>query len=307
MNKIKLVFTIGDLENLTGISTHTIRIWEKRYKLLCPERTDTNLRRYTSNDLRKLLNIATLQKHGERISRLALLSTHELECQINDLTQHDDALSPSLNGLKVAMLEFDKTKLEQIYQQLSTQFTFRELFQNILVPLLIEIGRLWQTGNLCPAHEHFISNFIRKKIYVQIDKIPENNHVAEDEFTRVVFLPPNEMHELGALYLYYRLLSVGLHAIYLGQSIETTDLQAIRDSISGRIMYISWWTVYPEKAGVAEFFSDFKNKLLKPEDQLWVTGHHFNLSSPPAPDTNIFVFKNPADLFHKLFPENSKE
>jgi MerR family transcriptional regulator, light-induced transcriptional regulator len=304
LNNIKSVFTISDLENLTGISAHTIRIWERRYNLLSPDRTGTNLRRYCNDDLRKLLNIAVLQEHGERISRLALMSNAEIEERVNDLIQPSEEVLPSINSFKMAMFEFDQEKFNSTYLKLASIMPFADIYRNVIIPLVLEIGKLWQTGCICPAHEHFITNLIRQKLYSQIEMLPVNNVSNTDsEWTRVLFLPPNEMHELGALFLHFLLASKGKNTIYLGQSVETQDLTFIRNAMKGKIIYISWWTVYPEKSEVENYMNDFSNTILKQGDQLWVTGNHLSVMSLPELSDKISVFRNPIDLVHKVFSE----
>jgi DNA-binding transcriptional MerR regulator len=305
LSHIKSVFTISDLENLTGISAHTIRIWERRYNLLSPDRTDTNLRRYTNSDLRKLLNIAALQKQGEKISRLALLSDKEMENRICELHQPDDDILPGINGFKLAMLEFDRFGFERTYAKLSATMGFEDLYKKVLIPLMIELGKLWQAGAICPAHEHFISNLIRQKLYSEIEKISKAATEQNDPWIRVLFLPPNEMHELGPLFLYYLLASKGKNTIYLGQSVETSDLVSIRNALKGKIIYISWWTIFPQKDTAEAYIVDFSNKILNYGDQLWITGNHLSTLNLPEMSNHIAVFNNPAELVTKLFAENN--
>jgi len=303
LNSIKSVFTIGDLESLTGISAHTIRVWEKRYNLLSPIRTDTNLRRYTNDDLRKLLNIAALQKHGEKIARLSRMSDDELKQRVEELYEPDDEILPSLNAFKLAMVEFDREIFNQAYSRLETHLSFLDIFRKFLVPLLREMGKLWQAGHICPAHEHFISNLIRQKIYYQMELLSSAKSDNDDQQVYVLFLPSNEMHELGILFFQYLLLSKGKNTIYLGQSVELADLYTMRNALDSRILYISWWTVKPDKAEIEDYATEFSQKILKPGDQLWLTGNHPSIALIDKQFQGISAFTHPADMVKVLFDQ----
>ena len=166
---VKSQFSIKDLENLSGVKAHTIRIWEKRYNLLTPDRTDTNIRTYDLDNLKRLLNVTFLYKEGYKISKIAKLDDSEIQTLIEDLaidSQEDFALK----AFKTAMFEFDEQLFTETYSKLSTQKSFREIFFDVFIPLLIEIGTLWQTGTIEPCHESFISELLKRKIIVNIEE-----------------------------------------------------------------------------------------------------------------------------------------
>ena len=171
LNNIKNKFSIIDLENLSGIKAHTIRIWEKRYHLFHPTRHGNNERLYDIEDLKKALNISFLQENNWKISKIAVLSSPEIAAKVNEIVIEKGRYHEAINQFKVAMLTFDQNLFQQTYHKLITHLSFREIFQELFVPFLDLIGMLWQTGTIIPAHEHFISQLIENKLHVNIEKI----------------------------------------------------------------------------------------------------------------------------------------
>ena len=201
MNNIKQDFSIRDLENISGIKAHTIRIWEKRYNLLQPKRSETNIRYYTPENLTKLLNIVLLNKNNFKISKIAAMSEEDITTKSRELAFSIATNDEAINSFKLSMFQFDKILFNNTYNQLLHKKTFREIFKDIFIPFLEHIGLLWQTETLLPAHEHFISNLITQKIQINTEKLQYS--ITNTNKTYVLFLPENEIHELGLLYLNY--------------------------------------------------------------------------------------------------------
>ena len=215
-------YTIKDLERLSGIKAHTIRIWEKRYNIIAPQRTATNIRNYCDGELKKLLNISLLNRKGLKISKLAQLSNEELNEKINQLIQNYSDTESLVESMAIAMIDLDEVKLEKILSRTIMQLGFEETIIKILYPFLIKIGVMWQTGIINPAQEHFISNLIRQKLIVAIDGLISGNNPNSRKFT--LFLPEGEFHELGLLFFHYLIKRRGHQVIYLGQSVPLNDL-----------------------------------------------------------------------------------
>ena len=205
MNNIRSEFTIKDLENFSGIKAHTIRIWEKRYDLLQPKRTDSNIRFYDLENLQKLLNISLLYNKGMKISKIAKLDRSGIEVQIREAVFEGNLESQASNSFKLAMLNFDEVLFNQTYNSLLAQTSFRDVFRNVFLPLMRDIGVLWQLDSITPAHEHFLTNLIRQKIYINIEKL-QIAQKTESSKIFVLYLPMNEIHDLGLLYLHFELL-----------------------------------------------------------------------------------------------------
>jgi DNA-binding transcriptional MerR regulator len=218
-------YTIKDLERLSGIKAHTIRIWEKRYGLVEPERTMTNIRTYCDADLRKLLNISVLNRNGYKISRIAKLSHEEITDNINKLTENPTDTESQIENLAIAMIDLDEAKFEKILSRVIMQFGFEDTVIRVLNPFLIRIGIMWQTGSINPAQEHFVTNLIRQKMLVAIDS--QISGESPETKTFLLFLPEGEYHELGLLFANYMIRKRGHKVIYLGQNIPLNDLEEI--------------------------------------------------------------------------------
>src|SRR5690606_1210792 len=208
MNIVKDSFSIKDLENLSGVKAHTIRIWEKRYKLFNPNRTDTNIRYYSLASLQKLLNIVLLCNNGHKISKIAQLPEEEIPALVKRINSEACINNESLNSFKLAMVNFDQDLFIQTYNTLATTNTFREIFYDVFIPLLTELGLLWQTDTINPAHEHFITALIKQKVIANTEYLPFTNPQNRSEVF-VLYLPENEIHEIGLLFLNYELILKG--------------------------------------------------------------------------------------------------
>ena len=299
MNNIKSSFSIKDLENLTGIKAHTIRIWEKRYHLLEPERSDTNIRTYNLENLQKLLNVSYLNNNGYKISKIADLKKEEIQNSINEIAKKNNIQNPAIKDFKLAMLNFDQAKFYEIYRSLSKDKSFKEVFYEVFIPLLTEIGMLWQTDIINPAHEHFLTTFIRQKILVNTELLQaELKSTSNKSF--VLYLPDNEIHELGLMFINYELVSKGFQTIFLGQSIPIENLKDITN-INKEVIFISYFTIKPEKDDLLSYIEEFQNKILSNSNiKLWILGYmieHLDVKKLPK---NITTFKTIEELVKEL-------
>lgn len=271
MNSIKNTFSIKDLENLTGIKAHTIRIWEKRYGLFTPDRSDTNIRSYSLQSLQNILNINLLYRNGVKISKISALSPSEIVEQCNRIASTNAKKNKVENQLKIAMLNFDTSLFESTYQTLSKDKTFGEVFNTYLVPFLREIGFLWQTDSILPAHEHFITALIKQKLMVSIEKAQNKPVIRRETF--VLFLPENEIHDLGLLYLSYELLKRGCKVIYLGQSLPMRSLDLFLNNPE-KTIFVSYCSVAPDSERIHDYVAELQqNVLLKCHSELWLLGN----------------------------------
>ena len=265
MDRVKSTFSIKNLENLSGIKAHTLRIWEKRYNLLEPERTDTNIRRYSLDSLRKLLNITLLYNHGFKISKIASLETSEIPKLVRSIALKANSEQVSINAFKLAMINFDYELFDTNYEEILQHHNFEYLFMNIFMPLMKELGILWQTGAISPSHEHFITNLVKQKIHLQTEYLQKNKFEQRNHPIFVLFLPENEIHELGILYLNYLILSKGHRTIFLGQSLQTSSLQTLY-SYETKYYFVSYITVEPSKDEIMPYLHNFYNRILENQD-----------------------------------------
>ena len=262
MNRVKSNFSIKNLENLSGIKAHTLRIWEKRYNLLEPERTNTNIRRYSLESLRKLLNITLLYNHGFKISKIANLDQDEIPKLVRSIALKANSEQVSINAFKLAMINFDYELFDTNFEEILQHHNFEYLFMNIFMPLMKELGILWQTGAISPSHEHFITNLVKQKIHLQTELLQKNKFVSDNHPIFVLFLPENEIHELGILYLNYLILSKGHRTIFLGQSLQTSSLQTLY-SYETKYNFVSYLTVEPSKDEIMPYLHDFYKQVLE--------------------------------------------
>ena len=265
MERVKSTFSIKNLENLSGIKAHTLRIWEKRYNLLEPERTDTNIRRYSLDSLRKLLNVTLLYNHGFKISKIASLDASEIPKLVRSIALKANSEQVSINAFKLAMINFDYELFDTNYEEILQHHNFEYLFMNIFMPLMKELGILWQTGAISPSHEHFITNLVKQKIHLQTEYLQKNKYEPNNHPIFVLFLPENEIHELGILYLNYLILSKGYRTIFLGQSLQTSSLQTLY-SYETKYYFVSYITVEPSKDEIMPYLQNFYDKILDKQD-----------------------------------------
>jgi DNA-binding transcriptional MerR regulator len=217
-------FTIKDLENLSGIKAHTIRIWEQRYNFLKPQRTTTNIRYYSNDELKTVLNIALLNKYGFKISHIDRMQPHEIREKILSLGDARAIQERIVNELVQEMVDLDMEKFENIISNYITAKGIERTVIQIIFPFLEKIGILWQTGHINPAQEHLVTNIIRQKLIVAIETTV--SHVKIDK-TFLLFLPEGEHHELGLLFMYYLLKSRGAKTIYLGANVPLKDVEHV--------------------------------------------------------------------------------
>ncbi|WGK65077.1 MerR family transcriptional regulator [Croceiramulus getboli] len=300
MNAVKTTFSIKDLESLGGVKAHTIRIWEKRYNLLEPQRTPTNIRTYTLADLQKLLNVRFLLDNNYKISKVAKHDSKAIAAMVADLVARKNAeiTSHAINSLKIAMMNFDQELFQATYDALREDLSFQEVFIQAFIPLLHEIGLLWQTDTINPAHEHFIYNLIKQKIVLQTEKVQQQVG-TQKKTTFVLFLPENEIHELGLIYLNYELIAKGYKTIYLGQSIQLESLEYLSLN-HPEIAFVSYFTVKPEPDELPEYLETFNTTFKKFTHQLHVLGYRVQELNATKTPKNVQVHKKIEDFIQTL-------
>lgn len=217
-------FTIKDLENLSGIKAHTIRIWEQRYQFLKPSRTQTNIRYYSSAELKMLLNIALLNKYGYKISHIDKMCEAELREKILTLSGPEALQERIVNDLIQSMVDLDMDKLEDTIDRYILNKGIERTITQIIFPFMQKIGVLWLTNHINPAQEHLVTNIVRQKLIVGIESVSTSLKVDK---SILLFLPEGEYHEIGLLFVYYLLKSRGVTVIYLGANVPLNDVEYV--------------------------------------------------------------------------------
>ena len=298
MDRVKNSFSIKNLEHLSGIKAHTIRIWEKRYNLFEPERTDTNIRLYNLENLQKLLNVTLLYNNGYKISKIASFSSQEITENVHKLTINKNADDWSIGLFKLAMINFDQRLFTKTFNDLLEQFSFSEVFKNVFVPLMNELGVLWQTNSISPSHEHFITSLVKQKIHAMCEDLQQKSTRRTDR-RFVLFLPDNEIHELGLLYLQYEVLNNGFQCVFLGQSVPIESLNNLVD-IGEPITFITYFTIEPTQDKIKAYLNTFNSEIIENIDsELWVLGYQVQFMSDEMPD-KIRKFKSIDDVIYAL-------
>ena len=246
-------FSIKDLEHFTGIKAHTIRAWEQRYGLLNPRRTSTNIRYYTSEDLKLLLNVSLLNQNGHKISHIAAMGESEMGEALRALETVSDREDHWMGMLKISMLNFDEQLFRSVSKTFEDQAGFSDLLLRLYLPFMGQIGMLWLTNAICPAHEHFVSNLIRQRLFRAIDEMPTVD-AAYGGTVFALFLPEREIHDISLLMVQYLLRSSGYKSLFLGQSVPLEDLTQM-DVQFPNLHCVAYCTTYPAESGVEDYFN----------------------------------------------------
>lgn len=263
-------YQITDLATMTGIKAHTIRIWEKRYRVIEPRRTPTNIRYYDDDQVRRLLNISLLNSMGHKISRLAALNDEQLTGLVRELsTDHipDRANAALITELISAMIAFDEAAFESLIDRAVERYGVFNAFSEVIYPFLVKTGVLWSVNELIPAQEHFASAIIRRKLICAAEALPAPTREA----SFLLFLPEQEWHEIGLLFAHYMLRSNGYKSTYLGQNVPFSNLL---ETCTRR-----------KPTHLLSFYNQTKKKINLPERYGWLAGE--------LPSTKVIVCGRP--------------
>ncbi len=282
-------YSIRELEHLSGIKAHTLRIWEQRYNILSPKRTETNIRYYDGKDLKLVLKIALLNQSGYKISKISKMSSAERDALVEDLSKDITQENFQISALTTAMIEMDEESFEYIIMNNIVHNGFEATMLNLVYPFLEKIGILWLSGSINPAQEHFITNLIRQKLIVGIDKIKIKTDINPHI---ILFLPEGELHELGLLFAHYLLKVRGCKVTYLGASVPLDDVVSVAQYKQADIVF-AILTSYPVKRKLQNFVTKLSNSL--PHCKIFLTGYQAIRIAFPIQD-NVKVLHKVTDL-----------
>jgi DNA-binding transcriptional MerR regulator len=254
-------FTIKDLENLSGIKAHTIRIWEQRYTFLSPQRTETNIRYYNNAELKTILNVALLNKYGFKISHIDKMKPEEMREKILSLSQAQAQQERIINDLIQHMVDMDLERFEDVLDNYIMARGIEKTISHIIFPFLEKIGILWMTNHINPAQEHLVTNIIRQKLVVGIESA--GSHLRSNH-SLLLFLPEGEHHELGLLFIYYLLKSRGVRTYYLGANVPLRDVEYLVKLKSPDMVYTHLTSV-ANNFNFEKFLSGFSTRIPKTE------------------------------------------
>ena len=290
-------YRINDLERLTGVKAHTIRIWEKRYNLISPSRSTTNRRFYSDTQLLKLMNVSTLLEHGHKISHLAAMSDEELVDQLDQLHKFPSGstiCAAYIHDLTAAMVGFNEQEFTKVFAAATAELGFFEGMINVFYPFLRKAGLLWRTDKAVPIQEHFATCIIRNKIITATDTLPP---AAPDAAKYMLFLPPNEWHEVGLLFANYILRSKGNATVYLGQSVPYEDIDVAIGSAKPQYIFTFFITPKPVEEIAAEIMNLGSNY---PDRKILISGDGTLLGAINITTDNVTYLKNVDELLDIL-------
>ncbi|MDI3527364.1 MAG: MerR family transcriptional regulator, light-induced transcriptional regulator [Tenuifilum sp.] len=269
-------YTIRQMELLSGIRASTIRMWEKRYNIFSPQRTNTNIRRYDDNDLRFIINLSLLLKRGFRISKLASLSLEELSDLASKFVSDHRTGNVNIEPMITATIEYDEPELVKQINDWSEKHGIEYTFENVILPYLQRLGDLWQTGAISTTHEHFASNVIRN-LLSQLYRTCKQPEVGKTT-PIIFFLPEGEFHEIGLLYFAYVAKNAGYKTIYLGQSTPVEDVIKCAKDLNCKMVFTSLSSFV--SADMDQAFKPMKEQL--PDVEIIATGHAFTEKTGPS-------------------------
>ncbi|MDP1802390.1 MAG: MerR family transcriptional regulator [Bacteroidota bacterium] len=290
------LYQITELEQLTGIKAHTIRIWEKRYNLIEPDRTSTNYRRYNDEQVRKILNVSTLLINGYKISKIAALTEKEIHARIHEIqsnTSEDIICAGFINDLVASMISFDEPAFEKTYSAVINRLGLFDAMLQVFYPLLNKIGLLWSISDVNPAQEHFASCLIKRKIMAATDGLPAAKS-KKKKF--LLLLIPDEMHEISLLFANYIIRSKGHETIYLGQDVPYENISLVLKQTKPTIL-LTFFTVPKDPK---EVYLDFKKNLQLNESIKLLVGGHTGITEHLKNKLSAIIISKPADLLTYL-------
>lgn len=280
------LYSIRDLEHLSGIKAHTLRVWEQRYNLVQPKRTDTNIRYYDDGDLKLILNVSLLKENGFKISKIAEMSENDLRQKVIEITEQSSKSPEQIQALTLAMIDLDEDRFEKIISTNTLQIGFERTMIQIIYPFLVRIGFLWQTGAINPAQEHFISHLIRQKIIVAIDGQVYQKNPESRKY--LLYLPEGETHELSLLFACFIIKSRNNRVIYLGQSLPFQDLVEAH-KIHQPEYIVTIITSTPGQDAIQEYVTKTCNKF--PNSKVLLSGYQIVGQDLKVPENGIIINK----------------
>jgi DNA-binding transcriptional MerR regulator len=278
-------YSIKELEQLSGIKAHTIRIWEKRHRLIEPKRSTTNIRSYSDDDLKKIINVAVLNNNGVKISKIVQLSLAEINQQVVELSESKNDIDIFIEQLIVAMIDMEEEVFEKLLGSLTLKYGFEKTMLEIVYPFMEKIGVLWLTDNITPAQEHFISHLIRQKIIVAIDALPL---APKTERKAVLFLRETEIHELGLLFYHYMIKKMGIRTYYLGQTVPHRSLISACGEHQPDLI-VTALTAGPKPSEMQKYLDQLSADF--PNSRILITGYALK-KADVSPPKNISIFPN---------------
>lgn len=292
-------YSVSQVENLTGVKAHTLRVWERRYSFLRPERTSTNIRYYTDEQLRKLLRIGMLTRNGHRISAVDQMSDERINELVTELVSTHAAKDEDIiDAFVLSMIKMDEDDFNVIYNQQVAIRGFLRTVTELIYPFLILIGGLWTTEKANPAQEHFVTNLIRQKILSAIEGLP---HIPAYAPRILMFLLEGDNHEIGLLLAQFIAKQCGWKVIYLGHRVPFDNLSPAIDISQPQALMTMFVT--PRPSSVNRILTDITALTDIP---ILVSGTQTNFEKR-MDSGNVYYLSNPMELVTYLLEHKDSE
>ena len=282
------VYSIKDLEHLSGIKAHTIRIWEQRYNLFSPQRTSTNIRYYNDDDLKLILNIATLKNFGIKISKIVAMPAEIIQEEVRKVGFKSESFEDQISALTLAMIDMDEDEFSSVLNLNITKIGFENTMMKIIYPFMRKIGVLWLTNSINPAQEHFITHLVRQKLIVATDALTP----SIDGLLYILFLPEGELHELGLLFANFLLRSKGHRTIFFGQTVPLNAIEEVYHKLEPDYI-LTALTTTPDPSHVQKYVDKLGSKFK--DSNVLITGNRI-IGQDLSLSTNITVINQFEDL-----------
>lgn len=291
-------FSIKDLEHFSGIKAHTIRVWEQRYGLLEPKRTATNIRYYSGEDLKKLLNVSMLIANGHKISKIAAMPAAAIVEAVQRVQQEGGTHEAYMNMLKISMINYDEALFHNVTQTYIAANGFQRTVQELYLPFLGQIGVLWLTDAICPANEHFMSHLLRQQLYGRLESLPSTD-VLSNAPVYVHYLPEQEIHDISLLFFHYLCREQGHRSIFLGASVPFEDLVELGKQFD-EVKFVSYCTTHPSTKDAPDYLANIERHFAGSPHRFYLGGKVFE-----GVESNdvVAVYSNGAALYQALYAD----
>lgn len=252
-----ITYSVAQVESLTGISAHSLRVWERRYGFIKPHRTETNIRYYSGEQLKKLINVGILLRHDYKISKVAAMDDTKIHKLVGDLLiEPSEAYQDEINTLTITMIDLDEVAFNKLFNAQIKNNGLVNTFINLIYPFLQHVGVLWGINKAMPAQEHFISNLIRQKVISALDNLPA---APPKSPSLLLYLFAGEDHEIGLLLANYIAKELGWKTYYLGANVPHENIETLCQQTSPDLTFTMF--VSPRKEKFANTIDHLLNKI----------------------------------------------
>lgn len=294
-SKLMNRFSIRDIENLTGIKAHTLRIWEQRHGIITPKRTDTNIRYYDGDDLKQALRVALLNQHGHKISKIQKMSEEDINALLRETADAGFQFEYLLNNMVEATIDMNTALFESLLNKYIRKFGIEQTIEQLIFSFMEKIGVMWMTNRIFPAQEHLVSNIISRKILLAIEKQQVKPDFTQSTF--LLFLPEGEIHDIGLMYVHYLLLKHGHEVIYLGANAPLDQVALVCAKAQPDYLYSHITSVSNDFD-----INGYLNKLgaLHKKNKVFVSGAMLKNSSVNSYPDNVVLLSSLQEMQLKL-------